>query len=160
MAVSRKQIQSNNAPQDQAVLARLRPNVGYAVIEAGAKVLRSLTRQVREHNLLSLVQFHALTHIGDEPGITQIQLADKLEVDASRAVIIVDSLEAAGLAARRPSHTDRRVRELRLTDAGRRTVEDVVRISLDFERTLTASMGEKERKELLRLLTRLNSDPA
>lgn len=135
---------------------RLRPHAGFAIIDLGSNLIRTMNRIVRAHNL-SLKQFHALAEIGDEPEVTQIQLAEKLAVDGSRAVILIDGLEKAGLASRRLSQTDRRVRELHLTDEGRRVAEALVCATLEFEGTLATHLSKAELRELLRLTAKLQS---
>lgn len=119
--------------------------------------MRELTRLVRSSEL-SLAKFYALAVIGDSPGITQIQLAEKLGVDAPRAVVIVDSLEKMGLAQRSASIRDRRIRALRLTLAGQRVAEEVVQISTEFERALTSDISRSEQRTLIELLGRLIID--
>ena len=51
--------------------------------------------------------------------LSQKQLADLLAVEGPTIVAMVDRLVSAGLVVRVPSETDRRVKLIRLTDAGR-----------------------------------------
>src|SRR5689334_7205576 len=51
---------------------------------------------------------------------TQTELARTVGLDKTTMVVTLDELEAAGLAARRPSPTDRRARVIAVTKAGRR----------------------------------------
>lgn len=53
---------------------------------------------------------------------TQTEIARMVGLDKTTMVVTVDELEAAGLAERRPSSTDRRARVIVVTDAGRRSV--------------------------------------
>jgi len=62
----------------------------------------------------------------DEPRPMR-DLADAMNCDASYVTAMVDDLERAGYAKRRPAPTDRRVKTIALTPAGRgalRTVQD------------------------------------
>jgi DNA-binding MarR family transcriptional regulator len=61
----------------------------------------------------------ALRYLG-EPR-TMSEIAGFLHCDPSNVTGIVDGLEAKGLAERRPSERDRRVKLIELTAAGRRT---------------------------------------
>ena len=61
----------------------------------------------------------ALADWGDGHPIEE--LAAGLRLSHSRMVRVVDALESDGLAARRPSHSDRRKVQVCLTAAGRRT---------------------------------------
>src|SRR2546429_9974346 len=51
---------------------------------------------------------------------TQIRLAELCGLDKTTMVVTIDELERAGLAARRPSSTDRRVRIIAVTAKGAR----------------------------------------
>src|ERR1700761_5822274 len=54
---------------------------------------------------------------------TQTDLARMVGLDKTTMVVTIDDLEAAGLAERRPSSTDRRARVIVVTDAGKRAVK-------------------------------------
>jgi MarR family transcriptional regulator for hemolysin len=49
---------------------------------------------------------------------TQTEIARRVGLDKTTMVVTVDELEAAGLAERRPSSTDRRARVIVVTEAG------------------------------------------
>jgi DNA-binding MarR family transcriptional regulator len=67
----------------------------------------------------------------------------------------VDRLAARGLVERRPDPRDRRGVQVRLTDAGRRTVDGALADLLSRERDLLAAMPEQERIALTGALRRL-----
>ncbi len=60
---------------------------------------------------------HALSVLSEGPSRMR-DLADRMMCDASYITTIVDRLEQAGLAERRPAATDRRVKEIALTIDG------------------------------------------
>ena len=76
---------------------------------------------------LSPQQAMAIRHA--EPGepMPMSALADALHCDNSNVTGIVDRLEAAGLAERRPSERDRRVKAVVLTDKGEWTRIEIER---------------------------------
>ncbi|MBQ9414146.1 MAG: winged helix-turn-helix transcriptional regulator [Clostridia bacterium] len=53
-----------------------------------------------------------------EPGLTQRELADRMQIAAATLSVSVRRMEAAGLVQRRPDETDARVQRLFLTEAG------------------------------------------
>jgi len=65
----------------------------------------------------------ALDLLSRSTGARMSELAARLRCDNSYVTTIVDSLEDAGLARREPHPTDRRVKVIVLTDAGRRLAE-------------------------------------
>lgn len=60
---------------------------------------------------------HALSVLAAGP-VRMRDLADRMVCDASYITALVDRLEQTGLAERRPSATDRRVKEIALTTRG------------------------------------------
>ena len=76
---------------------------------------------------LSMQQAMALGHL--EPGtpVPMSALAEAMHCDNSNITGIVDRLEAAGLAERRPGERDRRVKAVILTPKGEKTKVEVQR---------------------------------
>src|SRR5829696_3458802 len=67
--------------------------------------------------------FALLNVIGARQGAIQQELGSALGIDRSTMVSLIDQLENAGLARRRPSATDRRAREVGITAKGRQLLE-------------------------------------
>ncbi|MBD0841466.1 MarR family winged helix-turn-helix transcriptional regulator [Streptomyces sp. TRM68416] len=74
---------------------------------------------------VTLAQFRMLVVLSTRGATKLVALADLLQVAPSTAMRMVDRLITAGLADRQANPDDRRETLLRLTDEGRRTVEDV-----------------------------------
>jgi DNA-binding MarR family transcriptional regulator len=70
-------------------------------------------------------------------------------------VVTVDELEAAGLAERRPSSTDRRVRIIAVTPEGERVVQEGAAIVDRVHRDVLQDLTEDEREGFLAGLVRL-----
>src|SRR5215211_6006844 len=67
--------------------------------------------------------FGVLNFLGARKGAIQQEIGSAMGIDPSTMVSLVDQLESAGLAKRRPHPTDRRAREVVITPEGRRTLE-------------------------------------
>ena len=105
--------------------------------------------------------FALLNVIGARPGSIQQELGSALGIDRSTMVSLIDQLESAGLATRRPSPTDRRAREIAITSKGRRLLERARGLISRVEDEVLAGLTAEERGELLALLRRaLDSAPA
>lgn len=65
---------------------------------------------------VTTAQWRALAWLGHEPGLKQVELAERLDVEPITAGRIVDRLEESGLVIRQPDPVDRRVWRLTLTD--------------------------------------------
>jgi DNA-binding MarR family transcriptional regulator len=104
--------------------------------------------------------FALLNVIGARDGAIQQELGSVLGIDRSTMVSLVDQLESAGLASRRPSATDRRAREVEITPKGRRLLPRARGLISQVEDEVLAGLTAKERRELLALLRRaLDSAP-
>ncbi|MER0447417.1 MarR family transcriptional regulator [Streptomyces sp. Edi4] len=85
-------------------------------------------------------------------------LATTLHCDASNVTGIVDRLEARALVRREPSPTDRRVKNVVLTEEGTRTVE-TVRTGMLATHAALDSLPDADRVALHDLLQRLFPAP-
>jgi DNA-binding MarR family transcriptional regulator len=73
-------------------------------------------------------------------------------------VVTMDSLEAAGLAERRPSATDRRARIIAVTKAGQRLVAEAQQIVNAIHANVLEALPAKQREAFVDGLTRLVED--
>jgi MarR family transcriptional regulator, transcriptional regulator for hemolysin len=105
--------------------------------------------------------FALLNVVGAREGAIQQELGLALGIDRSTMVALIDELESAGLAKRRPSPTDRRAREIAITPKGRRLLQRAKELIAQVEDEVLAALSAEERRELLTLLRRtLQSAPA
>jgi DNA-binding MarR family transcriptional regulator len=105
--------------------------------------------------------FALLNVIGAREGAIQQELGAAMGIDRTTMVSLIDQLEGAGLAKRRPSAKDRRAREVAITPKGRRLLARARRMISDAEDDLLAGLTAEERHDLLTLLRRaLESAPA
>jgi MarR family transcriptional regulator, transcriptional regulator for hemolysin len=95
---------------------------------------------------------HAVGHGGD---LTQIRLAELCGLDKTTMVVTMDELERAGLAERRPSPTDRRVRMIAITEKGEQKVADAHKVVERIYEDVLAALPADERDGFVNGLTRL-----
>jgi MarR family transcriptional regulator for hemolysin len=86
---------------------------------------------------------------------TQRELAEIGDMDKTTMVATVDALEAAGLAERRTSDTDRRARIVAVTPQGAKVAKQSQRIVDRVHGEALGSLGTSEREALLRAMSRL-----
>ena len=110
---------------------------------------------------LTPARFGLLNVIGARDGAIQQELGSVMGVDRSTMVSLVDQLEEAGLAKRRPSATDRRAREIVITPKGRRLLQRARALVGATEDEILATLTARQRGELVSLLRRaLEAAPA
>jgi DNA-binding MarR family transcriptional regulator len=104
--------------------------------------------------------FGLLDILGSRQGAIQQELGSAMGVDPSTMVSLIDQLETAGLAKRRPRPTDRRAREVVITPKGRRLLERSRQMASQVEDEVLSGLSAAERRQLLTLLQRaLRSAP-
>jgi len=119
------------------------------------------TAEVLGSVALTPALFALLNVVGAREGAIQQELGSALGIDRSTMVSLIDQLESAGLARRRPSTTDRRAREIAITPKGRRLLQRARGLISQVEDEVLAGLKTEERHELLTLLRRaLDSAPA
>src|SRR3954451_18693399 len=80
---------------------------------------------------------------------TQTELARMVGLDKTTMVVTLDELEAAGLAERRPSKTDRRARVIAVTKAGQRKVREAEKIGDAVKRDVLSTLPAPQRQAFL-----------
>jgi DNA-binding MarR family transcriptional regulator len=104
--------------------------------------------------------FGLLNVLGAREGANQQEIGSAMGVDPSTMVSLIDQLEAAGLAQRRPHPKDRRARAVVITPKGRRALARARRMALQVEDEVLRGLTADERRQLLTLLRRaLDSAP-
>jgi len=89
---------------------------------------------------------------------TQTELAQMIGLDKTTLLVTLDELEAAGLAERRPSEKDRRVRVIAVTNAGERKLAEAEKIADRVQADVLEALSPDERKVFVDALGRLVSD--
>jgi DNA-binding MarR family transcriptional regulator len=90
--------------------------------------------------------------LSDHEPPSQQQAADRLGVDRTTMVALLDALETKGLVTRRPQAGDRRRNVVELTPKGKQVLGDAAAASDEAERVLLAALTEQEARQLRALL--------
>jgi len=146
----------------------IRPSPDPPVAEFAGQLFFRLWRasHVRAADVLGTVGltpalFGLLNVIGARPGTIQQELGSVMGIDRTTMVALIDQLEDAGLATRRPSAKDRRAREIAITPKGRRLLQRARRMISGVDDEVLAGLTAQEREDLLTLLRQaLDSAPA
>ena len=129
----------------------------FLLAQVGAHVAQRFAERVAP---LGITPPHSgiLRALSESAGLSQQQLATRLNLHPSRLVALVDELESKGLAERRQSTEDRRTHALQLTDAGRKMIGEIGRVALKLQSELCAALNAQERDTLGGLLARIAAE--
>ena len=104
------------------------------------------------HMGLKSRHYGALAVLAAEGPHAQRELGEKLQIDRSTMVALVDDLEGMGLVERRRDREDRRRYGLILTDAGRGALSEADSLVEGVQEAVLAPLDEDQRRELHGLL--------
>jgi DNA-binding MarR family transcriptional regulator len=145
-----------------------RPSPDAPVTEFTGQLLFRLWRASHTHAAEALESvgltpplFALLNVIAAREGAIQQELGTTMGIDRTTMVSLVDQLEHAGLAKRRPSERDRRAREVVITPRGRKLLARARGLLSQAEEDVLAGLTAAQRRDLAALLRRaLESAPA
>lgn len=101
---------------------------------------------------ITSVQFGVLSALGHSPGLGQVELGERLDLDRSTIADIVARLERRGLVTRVRDVSDRRRNVLTLTERGQSNLDDLLTRIDQVDARLTARLTDEEQRLLRRLL--------
>ncbi|HEY2468469.1 MAG TPA: MarR family transcriptional regulator [Terracidiphilus sp.] len=129
-------------------------SVAFLLAQVGAHAANHFAQRLTP---LDLLPQHAgiLRMLAHTSGISQQDLALKLNMHASRLVGLVDTLEKRGLIERQSSASDRRVYALHLTEPGRQTLRQLGIIARAHDDATCEGLSQEERAHLFSLLERV-----
>jgi MarR family transcriptional regulator for hemolysin len=137
------------APPLSANLCWLLSTAAHSLATEMTRAMEGLGVSPRGHSVLATALSGAYT---------QTELARMVGLDKTTMVVTLDELEAAGLAERRPSPTDRRARVIAVTEAGERKVREAEAIAEGTNEDILGALEPDERDAFMGALTRLVSE--
>ena len=96
-----------------------------AQLVESSRLLRNYIDNRAKSRGTTRAQWIVLFRLRQQEGLSQVDLADVLELQPISLVRLLDRLVDHGLLERRPDPNDRRANKLHLTKAGRRLVDDL-----------------------------------
>lgn len=98
-----------------------------------------------------------LLHLSRNDGCTHRELAQSMGIEAATLVRLVDHMEKERLLKRCGSETDRRVKHLRLSQAGKSVVENIRSYAAELRKEVLAGLSQSEIKIALDVLNNISS---
>jgi MarR family transcriptional regulator, transcriptional regulator for hemolysin len=113
---------------------------------------RAVDARLQVYGLTEATWLPLLRIARSEAPMRQNELAASLSLDGSSVVRLLDALESSGLVERCEDRADRRAKSLVLTPRGRRTVDQVERVSQDIRDLVLGEVSDEDLTGSLRLL--------
>ena len=134
-----------------AALDPVLTSTGYLLLKAGHYMTQDFEAALAALGLTGR-EFLVLSFVAPEGQLPQQELTERLGLDPTIIVALVDALEERRLLTRRRDAADRRRNVLALTAAGRRLQGRAVAAAAKAEASFLAPLRPNQRKELQSLL--------
>jgi DNA-binding MarR family transcriptional regulator len=144
-------------PDDRAV-PPVTDRLGYLLKHARLR-LSALSAQALDPLGISGRELAVLTVIAGGPPPSQLEAAQRLGIDRTSMVALLDELEGKGLAIRQPDPADRRRNVVGLTGRGRSVLAAGAQATDAVERTFLAALTPADAARLRALLQAVAHDP-
>jgi DNA-binding MarR family transcriptional regulator len=144
----------------QLIAKELAASSGYLLARLGL-AFKEQALAGAEASGFELYDYSVLAILGEGARETQATIADALDVDPSRLVALLDSLEARDLVVRQRDPSDRRRHVVSITTAGREALAQMRAIVNKVEDDFFAPLDRKDRETLHQMLVALavKNDP-
>lgn len=133
---------TDETPQDQ-IPEELRNNVGFLLNKAG-RLLRDQISEGLKPMALTFQEYIILRAASAMPASTQQTIGNRLDIDRSTMVELVDRLEERELLNRVRNKEDRRSYQLLVTLKGQRTLDAAKRLVKKIHKNFLEPLDERE----------------
>jgi DNA-binding MarR family transcriptional regulator len=128
--------------------------IGVVISDVARLIRTAFDRRVRELGI-TRAQWLLLTRLHRNPGVSQSELADLMEVERASAGRMIDRMEANGWVERRARDGDRRVKRVYLTEEAERVHRQIWRVAEETVEGALSDLSATEAAQLMRLLGRV-----
>lgn len=136
-------------------------SLGTLIFLASKSMERVAEHEMKEELGLTPAQWKVILALSVFDGTSQKELADKIYLDGSTLVPIIDKMESTGLIERKADPNDRRNNRLFLTKKSESTLDSIIEIILQLRKKIYKglSQGEEEviRTALQKIIDNANS---
>ena len=126
--------------------------VGYLMKRAQVVLHDAMADALGSHDL-TVTQFAVLTGLGEEPGLSNADLARRAFVTPQSMHAVLQELERLQLVVRRPHPQNQRVLQAALTGAGRRTLTSAATAVDAIEEQMLRKLSSPARSRLASALS-------
>lgn len=127
----------------------------YQLAVVSSRVSKQFAERYRAEFGLTIPEWRVLAHLAQSDQVSVREVQARVDMDKSKISRAAARLEASGLIEKRANPDDRRLLDMRLTDAGRALFARIVPIANAYQAEILAQLSAEApafRTALLRLL--------
>jgi len=123
-------------------------SIGFLINAVARLMRRNFNRRVQPLGLTQ-PQWRAIANLSRNEGMTQVELADSLEIQPITLTRLIDRMEAAGWVERRHHPLDRRAIQLFLTPKAEPVLDELHRLASETTAEAVAGLSAASQKQLV-----------
>ncbi len=120
------------------------------------KVSETVAKTYKDKFAISITEWRIMAVLGEYPGISADEVSLKTHIEKSLISRAISKLLKRKLLCRNISEDDKRRSELVLSNTGYEVYEEIVPLSLEYERKFLATLSQQEQEVLSSLIDRLS----
>lgn len=122
---------------------KLRNSIGFRFNSLSNRIHAMFSKRIESYGIAP-EQFAAMKMVSEDGDVTQSRIAMMLGKAKPTVSRTLDALEKKGLIVREEDEADRRTRYIRLTDAGRQVLNEVIPIAKSFNEAIYEQLTPQE----------------
>ena len=119
-------------------------SIGYKVYRTSRAFQKAFDLELRKNVCLTLSQWRVINILVSFNGITQKEIADKLELEAPSLIPMIDKLQSLELVERRSDPKDRRINRIYLTKKAESLYESMHECGLSIIKSATKGIDQDQ----------------
>lgn len=123
-----------------------------------ARQLRVLIDSKVEPFQLTRLKWQALGILDRKDGISQAELAERLDLDRSAVGRLLERMEKRGFIKRQRDTEDRRIIRVFITESTRPLLDELELISRDVKKQATHGLSDEEQQQLTNILIKIKAN--
>lgn len=123
-------------------------SIGALIVLTSKSMERAAEYEIKQKLGLTPGQWKVILALNLFDGLSQRELAEKIYIDTSTLVPIIDKMEKNGLIERKPDLKDRRHNRLFLTKKSESTVDSIIEIVIQIRKLLYRGISKEEQESM------------
>ncbi len=130
-------------------------SIGYKVYRTSRAFQKAFDLELRHKVDITLSQWRVINILVSFNGITQKEIADKLELEAPSLIPVIDKLQSLELVERRSDPTDRRINRIYLTKKAESLYERMHECGISIIRSATKGIEQDQLNIVIEYLDKI-----
>lgn len=133
-------------------------SVGFIVNTTAKAFQKALDAELRKNVGVTISQWRVISTLTRQPGITQKEIADRVGIESSTLVPIIDKMEKDGFVKRKLDNEDRRINRIYLTTKADDLWNSMIKCALRIRTLSTKEISEEQIKTTLDVLRKISKN--